>query len=768
METVLELNQKCKINTNLKPIQLAHWMLQATLYPLINAKLKRALDYVFKRTKNELAIRDLFSDWLKDNLQERYELGINFLDGIEMIYGVRVDVGWEQELIDDAKEWISNKEGSLLAEFGDPYILKRMLDESEKVCTLTKDSFLNPAMYFAAGSAASANLKGVDGKKIRCNKTQWFSQATVGDIDRLLNGEMHRSQISAQLKFGEANKKRIFVATDFESYVPMTVIYEYITNKFKGNRYIWPLIEDKSKRKLSFANGVKLAKEKGYDLFPADLQKFDHPIPLTLIVRTIMFFKTEYVDKEPDAELRKFLQEQFERAIWYIMNTDMDINGMRFKVEGGWMSGYKLTNLFDSIFNLIIMMEVLGSLKIRIFDICTQGDDTYLIIKRPSGVTYVDIINGFIAYGVLISAKKNFMSQKVSFFIRNIIDENGTYGAALRPLNSIYFKGEGNQDEGIASLTTAWSIVLSRLAMWKEADMEKLEKMFEYIIKNSIFKGVREMGMNLIRQPQNYKIRYVVPKRQQEEGERLIEMTMKRKEDPALMQLINRCGIKMSKEEYAKAFLITENRMGMISKTQKKREPFLGMPGPKMETKQLAAEWGVKTHLLSQWFGNEVPRVRLPGRMRLFRKLTTGMFSLDSWLLRNIKTLKGKKSFSGYDVVRSVVDFRNRWDEEVTKNNRTYSWYSFNVRSGSIGLAMGKDDAVKISTMYDSQINKNIKTGIEGAITYEIMVGAGKNLNVGKRNIMGLGLLCLPMLMSRMESKFSKMGQSLARTILTQ
>jgi len=223
------------------------------------------------------------------------------------------------------------------------------------------------------------------------------------------------------------------------------------------------------------------------------------------------------------------------------------------------MPGYKLTTLFDSMYNLVIITEVLTCLGIDIYDICAQGDDTYLIIKE-NGVKYDDIIEGYLNYGVQISVKKNIMSKQKSFFIRNIIREEGMRGAALRPLNSVYFKSEGKRDEGIDTLTTAGQIVASRLLIWKELDLDKMEAMFKYMVQNSTFKNVRVSDISMIRNPQNYKIRWKTPRVLVEQKSKIKEWMMKQADESLLLKQIHTFGVDISLKEHIDYFVEPKRR----------------------------------------------------------------------------------------------------------------------------------------------------------------------------------------------------------------
>lgn len=87
----------------------------------------------------------------------------------------------------------------------------------------------------------------------------------------------------------------------------------------------------------------------------------------------------------------------------------MDIDGKFFKVKGGLLSGWRLTNLLGSWINYLINNKVLK--KYLPEQLVTMGDDTKAYLVGGGEINLDIIIDEYLALGMEIEKKKNYLSR---------------------------------------------------------------------------------------------------------------------------------------------------------------------------------------------------------------------------------------------------------------------------------------------------------------------------------------------------------------------
>lgn len=713
------LKQTCKIIDNKTVIERAKWLLENTIYSLIPRELQLAFNRLFEVSKNELKLRTLLSDWNAEDMKEKYELMINFLDGVEMIYGIRSDVKWEDAMIEDAREWTASKEDTLLAQIEEPRILDVLFIDYENISNcLTLEEINHPDLYYASGSAAKAEVF-LDGKKLRMNKTQWMSSIGREEFLKRLDAEINEIELVGQLKIGEANKIRLFVSSDLESYLEFCIIYEYICRRYKGCPYIWVLCQNQTMRKMSFMKAVELMSKYNWSAFPGDQSKFDHRIPLKTIVFILSWFKNRINLSEPSGQR---ILKAFNTCIHLIRHTKLRIQDLILIVLGGLMSGQKITNILGGTLNLYINILVILANFLAIWDLTGQGDDIENKIDKIDDEDYKNLVKDYLDIGVHMHEKKNFYSNDISFFLRQIIGKKYTLGMAVRPLNSFYFKAQSGIDEGMDSLMNAWNLIASRLAVWREWDKDKYEAMLHYSIENSFFKNIKSHGMGFIKNPQNYRMRYVVPHKEKERTEELKRYVLTKAEKPFLYEYIVSLGQNMSLEDYTEKFIAQENKVGLISRLSTKQDK-LTIQRKKCDEIRTWNDENMKT-----WFNGDWPVISYT-RTKITRKpLGTKYFGLNSIILQ--------KQIPASDKYMQIQEF-NVKDAEA--RGKIGKWYSYPTpkNNSQLRALMHEGKFYQNRSSFDNQLTKMANTEWELCLLLqqfnEMLTGVGKRtkLEVG-------------------------------------
>ena len=169
-----------------------------------------------------------------------------------------------------------------------------------------------------------------------------------------------------------------------------------------------------------------------------------------------------------------------------VKGTDYVYN-LTFKANNGLMSGWKLTSLFGSLFNISLnkMCEFYTLFETRdvLYNLNVMGDDTHL--KKRFLVGALNHINFVNSLNKIAHPEKQMISPIILEFLKKKINtiENKTEFSNLTTMTTILFKKENfkksNIDENyIADAIDLFNLFLSRL---------KSDKVRQYILKKNIF-----------------------------------------------------------------------------------------------------------------------------------------------------------------------------------------------------------------------------------------------------------------------------------------
>ncbi|APG76008.1 hypothetical protein 2 [Beihai toti-like virus 4] len=359
----------------------------------------------------------------------------------------------ESKIIDSIKEWGSgdiykgNNEVS-----SDKYykLMEKYVDKLLEFGTLEKKNILSlrdwlsdPTKWVTAGSSNGVRVDIFSYDKNRnvksaATKSVFSVKYDVDDLYKILmtNTKPQDSRVNIKLEAGQKN--RIIVSSGWVNQLRMAYISSWLEKSLKNVPWttLFSTNQDAWTRNVRKCSHIK----SGSIMFPLDAKNFDQNVSKGEIdvcfnsIRKIIN-KSLAGEKRFDClKLIDIIQNQF----W---NTFVVYKNMRMLWEHGMPSGIRWTAFLDTLINaarVCIINDILskGS-TIPIKEYTAQGDDDDLEVSKWDDI--LNIFNTYNSLGIVLAPQKNFVSTKMTEFLRKVYFSDLIMGYITRKMVNVCF-----------------------------------------------------------------------------------------------------------------------------------------------------------------------------------------------------------------------------------------------------------------------------------------------------------------------------------------
>lgn len=328
----------------------------------------------------------LFTTTIKRNFSALQEKGIEptLLFELEQLAGFRTadkEPDWKTNILD----WISNKNNCssavtvYIAQQKLRHTLKDLLSPDTMKLILQDASTFNSSgsakgkkMKFGKGELAKIDaLSGGEEKtssSFRLSKTAFNLTADWEERERLLKSVAHWTTYPIPKK--EVTKVRYIINTDLESHYQLSPVEKVLLKMVSGENVFNQMpLTDQNMIKRSWLTTADT-------LVSIDQSSFDHNCSRHLF-RTLFDVMEEKIKTGEDMSWLHNAKEKFENARIIVQGEKQRVRWM-----SGMLSGFKITNIGDSLFNLVQTTVAAEISNTRLNGLWVNGDDTMATIDK--------------------------------------------------------------------------------------------------------------------------------------------------------------------------------------------------------------------------------------------------------------------------------------------------------------------------------------------------------------------------------------------------
>lgn len=283
-----------------------------------------------------------------------------------------------------------------------------------------------------------------DGKKI-----VYAVKNSVEDIKEKLLTKQNDVYTTA-LKIEPGGKGRLIISAPFINNIRMARLSGLVEKMcvYPGV----PIFNTTTQTDKHYQTGVNYLNQ-GFWALPLDASSFDQTVA-TDELECVFDVLSEVVDKySKDLEYDKQLMQLIREEYFCLIKTPTST----FKWEHGVPSGIRWTTFIDTLVSLSRALTVKYALETycsnyNINELWSLGDD--LNFWSKTRYDCVTIVWWYKYFGLPININKNFASNKIAEFLRNVFLKDGVFGYPARKVVSILFDKPGSQkNDKIEKLT---------------------------------------------------------------------------------------------------------------------------------------------------------------------------------------------------------------------------------------------------------------------------------------------------------------------------
>lgn len=453
-------------------------------------KLRKDLDDL--QTTHILLLSKPQTAWLKD---------------IPTIFGYRTDAV-TQDFLNAIQFWIKNKD--------DEY-LPHMPVDTEMLFNTEIQTELKPEEFYSSGSAMQTKIL-IGKKKERVSKTMWMILNNINpydEIEKILNYPKNHIYKASAIKKSENMKQRPFINCDNDIYIMMTTLYSMLIPKLSSTVLYAYFTKD---QKIDFLKNIQQkCRDKKHWFFPLDQSRFDQHMSTRVLLKLLDHLALRFKNV--------FFQKIIEGIKNMITHTHLNIKGLQlneniqqeYKVQGGLLSGWKLTSFFGSVVNALTTQYLMKKMRVEKYDMVTMGDDLYLCVDKKYISDPNLFLNDYIDLasneGIVIKRNQSFYSDHYCEWLRMGIDEFGINTQPFRLISSIIAQKPWSslgdiEDLGAREVTMSWTKLNQRLGL-KINSIEicrHMSKNYDHIhLKRDILKCIETYPLTLYHNKIYYK-----------------------------------------------------------------------------------------------------------------------------------------------------------------------------------------------------------------------------------------------------------------------
>jgi hypothetical protein len=427
-------------------------------------------------------IRCIIKESIEDLNIEGKIYNYNKFYGLESFLGYRMDSYQKSELIKQWNQWTDKniliykygeKQKQLINEYYNKLInikvdgmsITDVVNKNEIKYNNTKEILGNINTIFNSSGVATGE-KLLD--KDRLSKTQLFmltpylkelcNPRTPTELIKNLFLENKNKVIIKR----ETIKMRTVINATLRTYIPLNKLNIIATKILKGMSTIYT-VQTKEQKSLFYRKilqYIKYNKEimNRYLILPLDYSSFDRSFTIELI-RVISNMLANVINNDNIKKDIIYNQKQFEdllkeEILYFNLDKEYSSNYIQ-----GMLSGWKITNSYESIGNYLITLSCLLKLGINQYSIeylCTMGDDLIIIIdtfknknifiehnlqrNSTSICNFIsDLSNCFKEINFIINPFKNMYGFDFAEYLRVMYYYNYVAGYPFRATTSLYY-----------------------------------------------------------------------------------------------------------------------------------------------------------------------------------------------------------------------------------------------------------------------------------------------------------------------------------------
>lgn len=527
----IELKWKMKLKLKSKIHQdllihlelIEHYFKDKSLNEILELHLKWIQKMISKGYSYKLNLfRQILKSSTEETVQDMKEKGYLALYSIETTFGYRVDKSQRSEIVSQFKKsfYAGNEKNGIAQK---TFFLKhfqsfldfkgnhsKTMREYQNVRVKNKE-FLDPYAILYADGSSSHHMSTNKGKKVM-SKTQFFSLCPntkkIFEETTKVDDNIYNSIILKR----ETVKQRIVFNTTLNTYVPLEKISNDLIKTWSGLPVCFPLMNKTQKSdffgRISKYLAYNRSIEQRYLILPLDYSSFDTTSTMDLIQTTIEEFgRNSPFEKEINNCLQKFLELLKNEKIEF-ENKDVNIH-QYFTYKYGMLSGWKITNLVESMLNAVVTFGVFSELKSTICDIATMGDDLIIIIDKKgmnekSQKKFLEKVSEkYNKLGFNIHPIKNMIGYRFGEFLRIAYYPYNCVSYPIRNIISLYFIQPLSSKDYLNY--TNYSSSISRYVFRNNLGNKKEYEMKYFLTKN-INPNIRENGFEFFKKPKKFEL----------------------------------------------------------------------------------------------------------------------------------------------------------------------------------------------------------------------------------------------------------------------
>lgn len=451
------------------------------------------------------------------------------LNGYIMLYGMENMLGYRYDPVNEiemSKQWKMNFEGDTQlfeesqVKFFHKYFkeyVEYQFNTGKSVVNVLKNNInrkyaqgvplvKNKHLFFNADGAT--HIKDAEStKKHNMSKTQYF--ASISDIDSLFSdkvGIVTPDNNTIVVKH-EGVKHRIVVNTTVNTYIPLNKIVNALEYFFGGILNVYPLMSKKDKMSMyarysRYVSYNKYIKNR-FVLLPLDYSSFDTTISFGLIKETILAFGS----LTPISDKFKIWMSEFENILKNEKIIFREFN-KSWKYKYGMLSGWKITNIVESLLNNVISFGIARKLGYKIVDLMTMGDDLIMVFDSRTKTggkldrIKVNISEAYGEIGFKVHPIKNIVTYNCCEFLRNYYGPGTVFGYPIRSWIGVIFVKPTSELE--YNNYTNYCSSLDKLIM-KNGYYSIKDKIYQ-LMNNSTNSNIKRYGYRYTYKPEKFRL----------------------------------------------------------------------------------------------------------------------------------------------------------------------------------------------------------------------------------------------------------------------